>query len=94
MVRKAASEGRRTSVTFRFSGARLHIRNRGMKPILHKKLKHEDEKVLFRPGNSEQKRNFVRNWWEGSCKCSSKQVEAVVEEEHTDRTIVALMKKS
>ena len=33
--RKAASEGKRT-VRLRFSGARLHMRNRGMKPILQK----------------------------------------------------------
>ena len=45
MVRKATSEGKRTSVTLRFSGARLHIRNRGMKPILHKQeLKYEVER--------------------------------------------------
>ena len=34
MLRKAESDGNKTSVTLRLSGARLHIRNRGMKPIL------------------------------------------------------------
>ena len=34
MLRKAESDVNRTLVTLRLSGARLHIRNRGMKPIL------------------------------------------------------------
>ena len=38
MVRKAASEGRRTSVRLRLSGAKLHIRYSGMKPILKKTM--------------------------------------------------------
>ena len=91
IVRKAASEGKRTSERFRFSGARLHIRNRGMKPILQtqfiaqcylspkmQKKKVWNNKVSYKPGNGQQECKFVRNWWKPSCKCPTNQVEAVV----------------
>ena len=97
MVRKAASEGKSTSVRLRFSGARLHIRNRGMKPILQQQQNIKQRKngnLLFEPGNGQQECKFVGNWWKPSCKSSPNQVQAVVQEKDTDRTIEALVQKS
>ena len=93
MGRKAASEGKRTSVRLRLSGAKLHIRYSGMKPILQKQCSFSltNKKISSEiPGDGKQKGHFDRYWREPSCKCATNEVQEVVEKEDTDRTIVGL----
>ena len=94
MLRKAESDGNKTLVTLRLSGARLHIRNRGMKLILQFvlcaiKIKTEPAN---QPDYGQEKGEFDRKWREPSCQGSTDQVKEVVEKEYSDRAVVTLEK--